>query len=46
MYDALTSNRPYRGDWSREKALEYSVEQSRKHFDPHIVETFLKLLAD
>ena len=44
VYDALTSNRPYRGAWSKEKTVEYIIEQSGKHFDPYVVEMFLKLI--
>ena len=44
VYDALTSNRPYRGAWSDERALQYILEQSGKRFDPQVVEAFFKLL--
>jgi putative nucleotidyltransferase with HDIG domain len=40
-WDALTSDRPYRGAWSREKTSEYLREQSGKKFDPKIVDVFL-----
>jgi len=46
VYDALTSDRPYRSAWSKEKTIEYILEQSGKHFDPHIVDVFLRLIAD
>jgi PAS domain S-box-containing protein len=42
VWDALTSDRPYRSAWSQEKALEYIQEQSGKHFDPQVVEVFIK----
>ncbi|MDY6827419.1 MAG: CHASE domain-containing protein [Bacillota bacterium] len=42
VYDALTSDRPYRKAWSREEALEYIRENSGNHFDPQVVEVFLK----
>jgi HD-GYP domain-containing protein (c-di-GMP phosphodiesterase class II) len=45
VYDALTSDRPYRGAWSHEKAIEYITEQSGIYFDPRVVEVFLKLIA-
>jgi PAS domain S-box-containing protein len=45
VYDALTSNRPYRPAWTREKALEYIHEQSGKHFDPKVVNAFMTLMA-
>lgn len=44
VYDALTSDRPYRGAWSSENALNYIREQSGKHFDPKIVEVFINVL--
>jgi HD-GYP domain-containing protein (c-di-GMP phosphodiesterase class II) len=40
-WDALTSDRPYRGAWSSEKTSEYLREQSGKKFDPQIVDVFL-----
>jgi HD-GYP domain-containing protein (c-di-GMP phosphodiesterase class II) len=44
VYDALTSDRPYRPAWTKEKALEYIQEQSGKHFDPKVVTVFLGIL--
>ncbi len=41
VYDALTSDRPYRKAWSVEKTIAYLREQSGSHFDPHIVDVFL-----
>jgi PAS domain S-box-containing protein len=45
VYDALTSDRPYREAWSRKKALEYIQQQAGQHFDPEIVSTFLGMPA-
>jgi len=42
VYDALTSDRPYRKAWSREEALKHIGQESGKHFDPQVVELFLK----
>ncbi|HET9906652.1 MAG TPA: HD domain-containing phosphohydrolase [Anaerolineales bacterium] len=42
VYDALISNRPYRKGWSRKKALKYIREQSGIHFEPQIVQAFLR----
>ena len=42
VYDALTSDRPYRKAWTREEALEYIRQESGRHFDPQVVEVFLK----
>jgi putative two-component system response regulator len=44
VWDALTSDRPYRPAWSQEEALTYIREQSGKHFDPRVVDLFFKLV--
>jgi len=44
VWDALTSNRPYRPAWSSEAALNYIREQSGHHFDPQVVELFFKVI--
>ncbi len=46
VYDALTSDRPYRAAWSQAAALEYIREQAGKHFDPKVVEVFLKIIRN
>ncbi len=46
VYDALTSDRPYRVAWPKEKALEYIRRQSGAHFDPQVVEKFMELIAE
>jgi putative two-component system response regulator len=45
VWDALTSDRPYRPAWEREKVLEYIQEQSGKHFDPKVVKAFLEIIS-
>jgi len=45
VFDALTSDRPYRDAWSKEKTLNYIREQSGIHFDPRLVEIFLKFIG-
>jgi HD-GYP domain-containing protein (c-di-GMP phosphodiesterase class II)/HAMP domain-containing protein len=45
VWDALTSDRPYRPAWSREQALTYVREQSGKHFDPKVAEAFVSLMG-
>ncbi len=42
VWDALRSDRPYRKAWSKKKALKHIQEQSGIHFDPQVVEFFLK----
>lgn len=46
VWDALTSDRPYRQAWSKEKTCEYILERSGKQFDPKIVEAFFSLVMD
>jgi PAS domain S-box-containing protein len=41
VWDALSSDRPYRKALSKDEALKYIHEQSGKHFDPHLVDLFL-----
>jgi len=43
VWDALTTDRPYRPAWTRAKSLEYIKEQSGINFDPDVVKLFLKL---
>lgn len=45
VFDALTSDRPYRPAWSRDKAINYIREQSGSQFDPKVVEMFMKLIG-
>ena len=46
VYDALTSDRPYRKAWSENEALEHIKNESGKHFDPDVVEMFLKEIGN
>jgi len=46
VYDALTSNRPYRAAWPKDKALNHIRELSGTHFEPHVVETFLQMVGE
>ncbi|MBI5889161.1 MAG: response regulator [Nitrosomonadales bacterium] len=41
VYDALTSERPYKKAWSNQEALEYIHSNKGTHFDPSCVEAFL-----
>jgi response regulator RpfG family c-di-GMP phosphodiesterase len=43
VWDALSFDRPYRSAWPRERVRLYLREQAGKHFDPQVVETFLRL---
>ena len=44
VWDALTSDRPYRKAWTAKKALDYIQSQRGKHFDPQIVDIFMTLV--
>lgn len=41
VFDALTSERPYKRAWEIERAVELLKEGSGKHFDPQCVDAFL-----
>jgi putative nucleotidyltransferase with HDIG domain len=40
VWDALTSDRPYRAAWLPEKVLAHIQGGAGRHFDPHVVEIF------
>jgi PAS domain S-box-containing protein len=42
VWDALTSDRPYRSAWTEARALDYIREQAGRHFDPQVVTVFLR----
>lgn len=44
VYDALTSDRPYRKAWSKEKAISYMRDASGSHFDPNLVPLFFEII--
>jgi diguanylate cyclase (GGDEF)-like protein len=44
VYQALTSDRPYRKAYSKKKAIQIIKEGSGTQFDPKIVDIFLKIL--
>jgi len=46
VWDALTSDRPYRRALSKEEALNLIISQSGSHFDPNVVEHFVKVLSN
>jgi putative two-component system response regulator len=45
VWDALTSDRPYRPAWTQQKALEHIQNESGKHFEPLVVELFRKMMS-
>lgn len=44
VWDALTSDRPYRAAWTPERTLAHIRAQSGTHFDPAVVEVFCGLV--
>lgn len=46
VFDALTSERPYKKAWPIEQATDLIREQSGKHFDPELVPVFFRCLPD
>lgn len=44
VFDALTSDRPYRTKWTEADAVEYIREHSGSFFDPKIVNVFLQMM--
>ncbi len=46
VWDALTSDRPYRKAWAKEKTRDYIRKESGRLFDPQIVQVFLELIVD
>jgi len=43
VWDALRSTRRYRPAWTERRARQYIRTQAGKHFDPRVVEVFLRL---
>ncbi len=46
VFDALTSNRPYKEAWSFDDALEFLKNEAGKHFDPKLVALFIESQDD
>jgi len=46
VYDALTSDRPYRKAWAHARTMDHIREQSGSHFDPQVVKAFLNLMKE
>ncbi|HEY4691879.1 MAG TPA: HD domain-containing phosphohydrolase [Bellilinea sp.] len=44
VWDALSSNRPYRTAWPQRQVLDYIQHQSNKHFEPDITSAFLDIV--
>jgi len=46
VFDALTSDRPYKKAWSIEKAVEFIRDSSGSQFDPELVNLFVEILPE
>jgi len=46
VFDALTSERPYKRAWSVEDAVKYIEDQKGVSFEPKIVEKFIEVIPD
>ena len=46
VWDAVTSDRPYRGAWTEEEAFAYIREQAGQHFDPQVVNLFFEEIEE
>ncbi|THF84159.1 HD domain-containing phosphohydrolase [Cohnella fermenti] len=45
FYDALTNERPYKRAWTREEALAEIEVQRGQHFDPDVVDAFMRIMG-
>ena len=45
IWDALTTDRPYRRAWSKEKTVAYLQEQAGSLLDPQAVDAFIQLIT-
>ncbi len=46
VYDALTSERPYKAAFSHEKSVSIIISEAGSHFDPYLVQVFERHLTD
>lgn len=46
VFDALTSERPYKKAWTVDEAVSFIKEQSGKHFEPSLVDIFVSHFDD
>jgi putative two-component system response regulator len=46
VFDALLHDRPYKKAWPREKALHEIISQRGRHFDPSVVDAFLRVIQE
>ena len=46
VYDALTSDRPYKQAWSQDQVWAYIDRNSGQHFDPDLARVFLSIQSE
>jgi putative nucleotidyltransferase with HDIG domain len=46
VFDAVTSDRPYRDAWPRERALDFVAENTGTHFDPDVADAFRAVMSE
>lgn len=46
VWDALRSDRPYRAGWPEERVLDYIARARGMHFDPEVVDIFLRHVTE
>ncbi len=46
VFDALTSERPYKKAWEIDDALKFMQEQKGRHFQPELIDAFLEIIPD
>lgn len=44
VFDALTSKRPYKEAWPVDKAVDLIIREKGQHFDPDLVDAFIKIV--
>jgi putative nucleotidyltransferase with HDIG domain len=45
VYDAITSNRPYKQGWEPGESLRHMAEWNNTHFDNHVFHAFVKIIG-
>ena len=46
VFDALLHDRPYKRAWTREEAMREIVSQRGRHFDPEVLDAFLRVVEE
>jgi HD-GYP domain-containing protein (c-di-GMP phosphodiesterase class II) len=46
VFDALTSDRPYRPAWAKEQAINHIIAEAGRQFDPRVVTEFTAMIAE